>query len=447
MAELPNAQLGGGVSEDEARPAQVLKERGNAAMKQGDLDGAIRLYQEALERLTPAAEEASALHSNLALALLKVKRAEESLAAADACVAAKPSWHKAHFRRGDALFAMRQYEPALGAYETAALHAKTNDDDIARCIELTKEAIRKTAALGHSSSMPHCASPPFCALTLELRAHPALGGSCLTSAGGGVWMRQLLPGRDIALPTRDSTQQEQLIFGSAKQMKNFIYLVGDASSRECYAIDTAWDPSGIATFAARHKMRLVGALGTHYHFDHVGGAVPPPFAAMVAGPFGGEVPLLPGLREMGLEHGCKLYCHASERARVAKQCHLSEDSLNPLEQGSTLALGDEGGCIEVLHTPGHSGGSICLLVRAARGGAAHSLYVGDTIFPGSCGRLDLPDSDKAAMYDSLQTLRGLDDAIDVYPGHGYSGPSTTIANEKRSGLLRPFSREQWLAMH
>ena len=59
------------------------------------------------------------------------------------------------------------------------------------------------------------------------------------------------------------------------------------------------------------------------------------------------------------------------------------------------------------------------------------LYVGDTIFPGSCGRLDLPDSDKAAMYDSLQTLRGLDDAIDVYPGHGYS-PSTTI-DEKRLG--------------
>ena len=82
-----------------------------------------------------------------------------------------------------------------------------------------------------------------------------------------------------------------------------------------------------------------------------------------------------------------------------------------------------------------------------RGGRRKSGAAAVTRAPRARRRLDLPDSDKAAMYDSLQTLRGLDDAIDVYPGHGYSGPSTTIANEKRSGLLRPFSREQWLAMH
>jgi glyoxylase-like metal-dependent hydrolase (beta-lactamase superfamily II) len=51
------------------------------------------------------------------------------------------------------------------------------------------------------------------------------------------------------------------------------------------------------------------------------------------------------------------------------------------------------------------------------------------------------------MFDSLQKLRALDDAIKVYPGHGYSGDSTTIGREKQNGLLRPFSRDQWRSMH
>lgn len=48
---------------------------------------------------------------------------------------------------------------------------------------------------------------------------------------------------------------------------------------------------------------------------------------------------------------------------------------------------------------------------------------------------------------SLQKLRALDDALPIYPGHGYSGPSTTVAQEKRQGLLRPFTKDMWLSMH
>ena len=73
--------------------------------------------------------------------------------------------------------------------------------------------------------------------------------------------------------------------------------------------------------------------------------------------------------------------------------------------------------------------------------------MGDTIFPGSCGRLDLPDSDTGAMFESLQKLRELPDDLCVYPGHSYGGEKTTIAAEKRNGLLRPFTREQWRQMH
>ena len=101
----------------------------------------------------------------------------------------------------------------------------------------------------------------------------------------------------------------------------------------------------------------------------------------------------------------------------------------------------------MLHTPGHSGGSVCVCVRPKDGGEPVCLMSGDTIFPGSCGRLDLPDSSKEQMYQSLVKLRALNESIKVYPGHAYSGPSTTIGKEKVQGLLRPFSREQWNSMH
>jgi len=178
--------------------------------------------------------------------------------------------------------------------------------------------------------------------------------------------------------------------------------------------------------------------------------------------------------EMGRDHGCTLYAHSCEVERLAKQCGVSADELRPLHNGTTLPLDGTdaistrspgsastgtppssrgGGHLVIMHTPGHSGGSICIQVVASgpRGPPApsnvQSLIVGDTIFPGSCGRLDLPDSDKSAMYDSLTLLRALDDRIKVYPGHGYSGDATSIGQEKRNGLLRPFSREQWLSMH
>lgn len=149
---------------------------------------------------------------------------------------------------------------------------------------------------------------------------------------------------------------------------------------------------------------------------------------------------------MARDHKLPVYAHALEVKRLANQTGLSEDEIKPLRQGTTLPIAG-GGSLEVLHTPGHSGGSVCLCVRPADSKRMHSVVVGDTLFPGSCGRLDLPDSDVSAMFDSLATLRALDDKLTVYPGHGYSGPSTSIAQEKASGLLREFSKEQWMRMH
>jgi hydroxyacylglutathione hydrolase len=76
----------------------------------------------------------------------------------------------------------------------------------------------------------------------------------------------------------------------------------------------------------------------------------------------------------------------------------------------------------VLHTPGHTEGSVCLLSRDEG-----LLFSGDTLFAGSYGRVDLPGGSAEAMADSLARLARLDDPISVLPGHG---PSTAIGRER-----------------
>ncbi|EOD16572.1 hypothetical protein EMIHUDRAFT_95217 [Emiliania huxleyi CCMP1516] len=324
-----------------------LKDSGNAALKVGDTAEAIRMYEEAasLAEAHPDKSVLAAVCSNLSAALLRAERAEEALVAAGRSVGARVDWSKAHFRRGEAAFALRQYKEARESYRHAA--------------ELDAKEIKEAHG---ASAVPQRADKSLSAAVAVCdEAMP--GGIAMK---GGLWFRQLLPGRDVALVRAGASQPQKNLFLAAASMKNFVYLVGDAATRECYVVDGCWDVEGIVALARRHKMRLVGA-------------VPPRLVAMVCGPFAQEAQL-PGLGELSRDHG----------------------------------------------------------------GAVASVLVGDTIFPGS---LDLPDSDVDAMFDSLQQLRALGDDVVIYPGHGYSGDRTTVGKEKVSGLLRPFSREQWRAMH
>ena len=99
------------------------------------------------------------------------------------------------------------------------------------------------------------------------------------AAAGGVFLRQLMPGRDIAL--RAANSAEEMIFGAARQMKNIVYIVGDAHTRECYVADACWDVKGILACARRLKVKPVGAIATHYHFDHTGGVPPGQFLSLI----------------------------------------------------------------------------------------------------------------------------------------------------------------------
>ena len=117
--------------------------------------------------------------------------------------------------------------------------------------------------------------------------------------------------------------------------------------------------------------------------------------------------------------------------------------------GRALPLGTGSIRIQCLHTPGHTPGSMCLYVDGGGVGDGRGLLIsGDTLFVGSCGRMDLHDCDSDRMFHSLQgVLARLPDTTVVWPGHNYGGRSTTIGNEKRAGLLKTLTKTEWRTMH
>ncbi|GJP48731.1 hypothetical protein CLOM_g8008 [Closterium sp. NIES-68] len=230
-------------------------------------------------------------------------------------------------------------------------------------------------------------------------------------------------------------QALELIFRSAQQMRNFIYFIGDATSREALVVDGAWDVEGILRYAETERVKLVGAVVTHYHFDHTGGMPPPPFDSL-----GIKVP---GIKELATKHNLKVYANKHDSAVLRSKNGVPSDSIVELEDGASIEVG--GVSLRFIHTPGHTPGSQCIHIERAPGHDEGVLISGDTLFIGSCGRLDLPDCSREAMYDSLQKLAVLPPDTRVYPGHDYGGAFTSIGKEKASGFLRPMSKEQWLA--
>lgn len=184
-----------------------------------------------------------------------------------------------------------------------------------------------------------------------------------------------------------------------------VHLLGDPRSREAIAIDTAipsldWVRGELE--ARAWTLKLI--ISTHGHWDHIGDN------ARVA------------------EHtGAPIAVHPLDRDRLTNPQPLwAPFEIPPSVPAVDLAEGDEikfGRLrLEVLHTPGHTEGSVCLLDRD--GGR---LYSGDTLFAGSFGRVDLPGGSPEQMLASLDRLRRFDDPLAVLPGHG---PSTTIGRER-----------------
>jgi len=226
-----------------------------------------------------------------------------------------------------------------------------------------------------------------------------------------VFLRQLLAGRDFARADP-----------AAGQMANFVYLIGDPATRECVVVDPAWDVRGVVLAAEESGYKLVGALATHYHPDHVGGSM-----------FGLRVEGLARLLEL---RGVKVWVHKQEADGLKRVTGLSDGDLVQADGGDTLRVGTVE--IRLLHTPGHTPGSQCFLV-------GNRLVAGDTLFVQGCGRVDLPGGDPEEMYRSLQRLAALPDDTLLYPGHDYADrPQSTIGDEKRGNVyLRAQSLDDW----
>jgi glyoxylase-like metal-dependent hydrolase (beta-lactamase superfamily II) len=236
-----------------------------------------------------------------------------------------------------------------------------------------------------------------------------------TDAQPRLYFRQLLAGMDIA--------EDDPV---AQQMVNFVYLIGDRETGEAVVVDPAYDPGALIDVLEADGMRLVGALGTHFHADHVGGDL-----------WGHRIV---GIAELLERADVPIHLQADEVDWVTRTTGVSADHLAPHASGDTVMVGSIP--ITLIHTPGHTPGSQCFLVDG-------KLVAGDTLFLDGCGRTDLPGSNPEDMYYSLtQRLAQVPDDAILYPGHLYSEkPSATMAETRsRNVVFRPGSLEQWLMM-
>jgi glyoxylase-like metal-dependent hydrolase (beta-lactamase superfamily II) len=184
-----------------------------------------------------------------------------------------------------------------------------------------------------------------------------------------------------------------------------VYVLADPASREAIAIDTATPSLAWITGALEERgwtLKLI--VSTHGHWDHIGDN-----AALA-------------------EHtGAPIAVHPDDRYRlIDPQPLYAPFPIVPSVPAVDLAEGGEVRFgeirLRVLHTPGHTEGSVCLLAYDEG-----LLFSGDTLFTGGWGRVDFPGGSPEAMVESIARLAAMEDHLRVLPGHG---PATTIGRER-----------------
>lgn len=183
------------------------------------------------------------------------------------------------------------------------------------------------------------------------------------------------------------------------------YLVGDEPTREGLVIDPGAEPETVIEGIQASKLTIKTVVLTHGHIDHIS-----------------------ALAEVKKATGAKVAIHAEDAPLLGRQPRslsfgFQHEVVTPdrlLQGGDTINVGGLG--FKVIHTPGHSRGSICLLHDGV-------LFSGDTLFNYGIGRYDLAGGDYGQLMNSLSVkLLTLPGNTVVYPGHG---PETTINDERR----------------
>ncbi len=196
------------------------------------------------------------------------------------------------------------------------------------------------------------------------------------------------------------------------RMATFCYIITDAATRTCALIDPAFDTHRLLETATDSGLKITHVINTHNHFDHTAGNT-----------------------DIVAATGAKIYIHHLDAAALGKLFNRGVSRLmggkgSPgpdvlLEHKDIIKVGETP--LEVIHTPGHTAGGICLY-------AGNNLFTGDTVFVGSAGRTDLPGGNRRQLLKSIETrICSLPGDTIIWPGHDYGhSPRSTIALEKRS---------------
>jgi len=187
-------------------------------------------------------------------------------------------------------------------------------------------------------------------------------------------------------------------------------IIGDETTHEAMVIDPGDNIDEILTLLAKHNLQVKHIVITHAHIDHVGGAMKLRAAT--------GAPILLNQNDYTL-----LKMLDEQAAWIGMRSPGKVEIDHSVSTGETVAAGSH--AAQILHTPGHTEGSICLYFEPEK-----KLIAGDTLFAGSIGRTDLPGGSMQKILHSLHhTVLALPDETVVVPGHG---PLTTIGEERES---------------
>ncbi|MFO7559767.1 MAG: MBL fold metallo-hydrolase [Desulfobacterales bacterium] len=198
------------------------------------------------------------------------------------------------------------------------------------------------------------------------------------------------------------------------KMAVFCYLVGDEETKTCALIDPAAETEKILSLAEKEGFQVSHVINTHGHSDHTTGNA-----------------------DIIHSTGAKLLIHRDDSDRLNKVLHRVFSKIlggkgSPkadilLHEGDVIQIGKI--ALQVIHTPGHTAGSICLY-------AGGNLFTGDTLFVGAVGRTDLPGGSYKQLLDSVhKKIYSLPDDTRIWPGHDYGpSPHSTVFRERETNI-------------
>lgn len=178
------------------------------------------------------------------------------------------------------------------------------------------------------------------------------------------------------------------------------YIVWDENTKNAAVIDPGDEAPSVLQTLQKEGLHLQMILLTHAHFDHIG-----------------------AVNAIQAATGCKVYLHKADLTLPPEMTGTTPHPTDFYDEGDTVTL--DSIVFRVLHTPGHTPGSVCLI-------ADDVMFSGDTLFAGSCGRTDFPGSSWMQMESSLRKLHDLPGDYTVLPGHM---GSSTLERERKTNFF------------